>query len=68
MSVCYAIRNKEHANNYWNHPILLGKLGECFALVKKFGKAPEQIFSPIDAMKYRGSRSLFREFENLPRD
>lgn len=62
MSIKYAIQDLEHAKAYWNHPILGERLRECFALVENSGKTPEQIFSPIDALKYRSCKELFSQF------
>lgn len=62
VSIKYAIQDLEHAKAYWNHPILGKRLRECFALVESSGKAPEQIFSPIDTLKYRSCRDLFSQF------
>lgn len=62
MSIKYAIQDLEHAKAYWSHPILGERLRECFALVENSGKTPEQIFSPIDALKYRSCRDLFSQF------
>lgn len=64
MSVRYAIEDEKQAKQYWDHPILGKRLRECFELVENSGKTPEEIFSPIDALKYRSSRSLFKQFEN----
>ena len=62
MSIKYAIQDLEHAKAYWNHPILGQRLRECFALVENSGKTPEQIFGPIDALKYRSCKALFSQF------
>lgn len=62
MSVRYAIDDEKQANEYWNHPILGNRLRECFELVENSGKVPEEIFSPIDALKYRSCKALFSQF------
>lgn len=62
MSVRYAIEDEKQAKEYWNHPILGIRLRECFALVESSGKTPGQIFSPIDALKYRSCKKLFSQF------
>lgn len=59
MSVRFAIEDETQAKAYWEHPVLGPRLRECFDLVEKSGRTPEQIFSPIDAMKYCSSRELF---------
>lgn len=61
MSIRYAIEDGGHAREYWNHPVLGKRLKECFDLVENSGKNPEQIFSPIDALKYKSCRSLFSQ-------
>ncbi|MBU3558734.1 DUF1810 domain-containing protein [Polynucleobacter sp. Nonnen-W13] len=62
ISIRYAIQDELQANEYWNHPILGNRLRECFNLVEQSGKAPELIFSPIDALKYRSCKALFSQF------
>lgn len=62
MSVRYAIEDEKQAKEFWNHPILGKRLRECFALVENSGKTPEQIFSPIDVLKYRSCIDLFSQF------
>jgi uncharacterized protein (DUF1810 family) len=62
MSIKYAIQDLNHAKAYWEHAVLGSRLRECFALVENSGKIPEEIFSPIDALKYRSCRDLFSQF------
>lgn len=62
MSIRYAIEDEKKAKEYWDHPILGNRLRECFALVENSDKTLEQIFSPIDALKYRSSKALFSQF------
>lgn len=62
MSVRYAIEDEKQAKEYWEHPILGKRLRECFELVENSGKTPEQIFSPIDALKYQSCKALFSQF------
>lgn len=62
MSVRYAIQDEEHAREYWNHPILGHHLRECLYLVENNKKTPEQIFGPVDLMKYRSCKKLFSQF------
>lgn len=59
MSIRYAIEDEKQAQEYWNHPILGERLRECFELVERSSKTPEQLFSPIDALKYRSCKQLF---------
>jgi uncharacterized protein (DUF1810 family) len=62
VSIRYAIEDEKQAREYWNHPILGKRLRECFDLVENSGKTPDQIFSPIDALKYRSCKALFSQF------
>ena len=62
MSLRYAIEDGKQAQEYWNHPILGKRLRECLGLVESINKTPEQIFGPIDALKYRACKALFSEF------
>jgi uncharacterized protein (DUF1810 family) len=62
MSVRYAIEGQKQAEEYWNHSTLGGRLRECFELVESSGKTPEEIFSPIDTLKYRSCKELFSQF------
>lgn len=62
MSIRYAIEDEMQAKEYWDHPILGERLKECFNLVESSSKTPEQVFSPIDVLKYRGSKQLFSQF------
>lgn len=65
MSVRYAIEDERQAKEYWDHSILGKRLRECFALVEKSGKTPEEIFSPIDTLKYRSCKQLFSPFMGI---
>jgi uncharacterized protein (DUF1810 family) len=62
MSVRYALEDEKQAKQYWDHPILGKRLRDCFDLVENSDKTPEQIFSPIDALKYRSCRELFSQY------
>ena len=62
MSVRYAIEDKRKAKEYWDHAILGKRLRECFELVEGSDKSPEEIFNPIDALKYHSSKALFSPF------
>ncbi|MCF8190576.1 MAG: DUF1810 domain-containing protein [Polynucleobacter sp.] len=64
MSIRYAIEDERQAWEYWEHPILGKRLRACFELVENSGKTPEQIFNPIDALKYRSCRALFLNLQN----
>ena len=62
MSIRYAIEDERQAKEYWDHPILGERLKECFNLVESSSKTPEQVFSPIDVLKYRSCQELFSKF------
>ena len=62
LSLRYAIEDRKQAEEYWNHPILGHRLRECLYLVENNKKIPEQIFSAIDALKYRSCKELFSQF------
>lgn len=62
MSELYAISSAEEARAYRAHPILGPRLTECMALVEAAqvrGRTAEEIFGPVDAMKYRSCVELF---------
>ena len=64
MSVFYAIEDDEHAKAYWEHPILGERLRECFHIVETSNMSLNEIFSPIDALKYQSCKQLFSQFSN----
>ncbi len=56
----YAIRNKEEAIEYLNHPILGSRLMECTqAVLAVEGRTLSQIFGYPDDMKFKSSMTLF---------
>jgi uncharacterized protein (DUF1810 family) len=56
----YAIKSKEEATAYLNHPLLGGRLIECAgALMKVEGKSAAEIFGYPDDLKLRSSMTLF---------
>lgn len=62
ISMKYAISGADEARAYLAHPILGERLRHCTRLVNKHeGRTAEQIFGPVDAMKFRSSMSLFAE-------
>jgi uncharacterized protein (DUF1810 family) len=60
MSQRYAISGLAEARAYLNHPVLGPRLTECARIVAGTeGKAADDIFGPVDAMKLRSSMTLF---------
>jgi uncharacterized protein (DUF1810 family) len=56
----YAIRSLDEARAYLRHPVLGPRLSECVALVASLeGRTAEDVFGPIDALKFRSSLTLF---------
>jgi uncharacterized protein (DUF1810 family) len=56
----YAIRTQEEAAAYLANPVLGPRLVECTRLVNAVeGSTTEQIFGPVDAMKFHSCMTLF---------
>jgi uncharacterized protein (DUF1810 family) len=56
----YAIKSKDEAKAYLNHPLLGKRLMECAeALLKIEGKSAAEIFGDPDDLKLRSSLTLF---------
>ena len=56
----YAIKSKDEAKAYLNHPLLGRRLVECAeVLLKLQGKSAEEIFGYPDDLKLRSSVTLF---------
>ena len=56
----YAIKNKQEAQLYLNHPILGARLLECSkALLEIEGRTVSDIFGYPDDMKFKSSMTLF---------
>ena len=56
----YAIKSKDEANAYLDHPLLGKRLRECAeALLKIEGKSAAEIFGYPDDLKLRSSLTLF---------
>ena len=56
----FAIKSRDEAIAYLQHPILGARLQECTELVNRIdGRSLEDIFGYIDAMKFRSSMTLF---------
>ncbi len=56
----YAIKSKDEAKAYLNHPLLGKRLTECSeALLKIKGKSAAEIFGYPDDLKLRSSMTLF---------
>ncbi len=57
----FGIESLEEAKAYLNHPLLGKRLLECVNAIRRHqGRSPEQIFSPIDAIKFRSCLTLFK--------
>jgi uncharacterized protein (DUF1810 family) len=60
MARFYALRSRDEARAYLEHPVLGPRLVECTQLVNAVNGAPaEQILGPIDAVKFRSCMTLF---------
>jgi uncharacterized protein (DUF1810 family) len=56
----YAIKSKDEAEAYLNHPLLGKRLIECAeALLKIIGKSADEMFGYPDDLKLRSSMTLF---------
>ena len=60
MSIRFAIASLDEAKAYLAHPVLGARLRECarFTLDVE-GRSAQDIFGPIDEMKFRSSMTLF---------
>jgi uncharacterized protein (DUF1810 family) len=55
----YALRSREEAKAYLAHPVLGPRVLECTQLVNAVtGATAEQIFGPVDAMKFHSCMTL----------
>jgi uncharacterized protein (DUF1810 family) len=60
MAMKYAISGADEARAYLAHPVLGERLRCCTKLVNGIeGRTAEEIFGPVDTMKFRSSMSLF---------
>ena len=58
----YGISSREEAQAYLQHALLGPRLRLCTDLVNRIESRPvQQIFGPVDAMKFRSSMTLFLE-------
>ncbi|MBK9170794.1 MAG: DUF1810 domain-containing protein [Bryobacterales bacterium] len=58
----YGISSRLEAEAFLTHPVLGPRLIECTELIIHVqGRSAEQIFGPIDALKFRSSMTLFSE-------
>ena len=63
----YSVPSVEHARDYLAHATLGPRLIECTSAVNAVtGRSAEQIFGPLDALKFRSSMTLFREAAASP--
>lgn len=62
MAQIYAISGADEARAYLAHPVLGERLRHCTRLVNQVQeRTAEEIFGPVDAMKFRSSMTLFAE-------
>lgn len=60
MAQTYGLESRAEAGAFVAHPVLGPRLTECARLVNAVqGRAAEQIFGPLDAVKFRSSMTLF---------
>lgn len=60
MSMQFAISSRQEATAYLEHCVLGPRLRECTQLViNSHGRSSEEIFGPIDSLKFRSSMTLF---------
>jgi len=66
MAQRYAIRDTVEARSYLTHPVLGARLVECTEAVLRWAgsRSAEEIFGPIDAMKFKSSMTLFDAVSN----
>jgi uncharacterized protein (DUF1810 family) len=66
MAQRYAIRDRVEARSYLTHPVLGARLVECTEAVLRWAgsRSAEEIFGPIDAMKFKSSMTLFDAVSN----
>ena len=56
----YAIKSLDESKKYYAHPILGPRLQECTQLVMDVeGRTANEIFGPIDSLKFRSCMTLF---------
>jgi uncharacterized protein (DUF1810 family) len=64
-SRAYAIQTLDEARAYLAHPVLGARLRECCQAVMNLrGKSAEDIFGPVDAMKFCSCLTLFTEVDH----
>jgi uncharacterized protein (DUF1810 family) len=67
MAQRYAIRSRDEARAYLDHPILGARYRECVASLQDLtGTTAETVFGSIDAVKLRSSLTLFAETQPTP--
>jgi uncharacterized protein (DUF1810 family) len=60
MAVHYALHGTDEAAAYLQHPVLGPRLRECTNVVNALNAVTaEDVFGPVDAMKFRSSMTLF---------
>ena len=56
----YALDNLDQARAYLRHPLLGARLRECTSATLAIdGRTVDEIFGPVDALKFRSSLTLF---------
>lgn len=65
----FGIASRAEAAAYLGHPLLGPRLRECTALVNQAQtSSAEEIFGPVDAMKFHSSMTLFAEVSRTDDD
>ena len=63
----FGIGSRAEAEAYLNHQVLGARLVDCTNLVNQGAESSaEQIFGPVDAMKFRSSMTLFADISPEP--
>ena len=60
ISQFYAIQSRQEARDYWQHPLLGGRLKEClWALLSLETNDAVEVFGEVDAQKLKSCMTLF---------
>ena len=63
-SRAFAIQSLDEARAYLTHPVLGARLRECCQAMMNLRSSAEDIFGPVDAMKFRSCLTLFTEVDH----
>jgi uncharacterized protein (DUF1810 family) len=64
-SKLYAIKSKQEAQQYLDHPVLGARLEECVAILLGLeGRSASEIFGSPDDMKLKSSMTLFASVQS----